>query len=182
MDMVFDYSRDKTINISKTLIGSCSSHTMHRFVGKLKKHCAFANNNCKSLAIFSFTLLHNCVDLNAFDSVLKLILIVFLSKRNTIEYKKAHETLLKLISERPKLDKKIEELIDDELKANQRAQSNENKSETNTKDDSITKKKEAKQAEEKNAKKIIKERSPYTKHFKILENSIRTYLNDDISF
>jgi hypothetical protein len=29
MDMMFDYSRDKTIQISKTLIGSCSSHKMH---------------------------------------------------------------------------------------------------------------------------------------------------------
>jgi hypothetical protein len=55
------------------------------------------------LAIFSFTLLLNCVDLNAFDTVLKLILIIFLSQRNTVEYKRAHDTLLKLINERPML-------------------------------------------------------------------------------
>jgi len=52
MDIVFAYSRDKTITISKTLVGSCASHTMQRFIEKLKKRCAFTNCDCKSLAYF----------------------------------------------------------------------------------------------------------------------------------
>ena len=77
----------------------------------MKSKISFQTSEIKTFAICCFSLLLNCVDLSAFDIVLKKIFIVFLSDKKTVEYYDARETLQRLIEIRPKLNEKVEDSI-----------------------------------------------------------------------
>ena len=60
---------------------------MHRFTRGLKRQVKFLEDELKSFAVFCFSLLLNCTDLESSKSIFELICIVFLNEYtdNTVE-------------------------------------------------------------------------------------------------
>ena len=83
---------------------------MHRFSRQLKSKVSFQNAEIKTFVICCFSLLLNCVDLSAFDTILGHIFRVFLSNNKNHDFD-AREILQSLIETRPKLNDKVEEAI-----------------------------------------------------------------------
>ncbi|CAF1096206.1 unnamed protein product [Brachionus calyciflorus] len=79
---VYNLSRLKTHPVSTNLtwLGSCNSHTMHRFV-KLLKY-----KEERKFAILCFSLLVNCVDLETFDAIFNSIEKLSPSAEKTINF------------------------------------------------------------------------------------------------
>ncbi|CAF1108204.1 unnamed protein product, partial [Brachionus calyciflorus] len=138
-------------------IGSCNSHTMHRFVLSLRRTVDFKEIKDMDFAIRCFTLLVNCRDLKKFDEIWELLCIVFLSKVKTNEFQEAFEKLSYYIERRPKLCSNSEKLISnsrlDGLPSSQNEKTDEDENET---DDIYTEKDKKGQT--------IAENSPFTSH------------------
>jgi len=82
----------------KTSITSCVSHTMARFARSVKK---VANEDQRTLAMYGFSLLLNCLDLNSIGNVFRIISFVFLSKKQNLSFKKNFDDLNQLVETRP---------------------------------------------------------------------------------
>jgi hypothetical protein len=100
-----------SMNSHQIYIASCASHTMHRFVRLLKKKNIFNDKIAKKFAIYSFSLLLNCIDLEAFDKILLLIFIIHLTPSKNTEVEEAIDAIETLIENRPQLDDDIENII-----------------------------------------------------------------------
>ena len=62
---VFQYANFENVEpseVKRSFLSSCVSHTMHRFTTALKKAVKFFNNEVKTFAVCSFSLLVNCTD------------------------------------------------------------------------------------------------------------------------
>ena len=92
-----------------TWLISCCAHTMNRFVQALKPK--ISNSSIYSLCSYCFGLLVNCTDLNSMDDILKLILLIFISKKKSKEYLIAIEKVELLLSERPVIREEVNKII-----------------------------------------------------------------------
>lgn len=77
-ERVFRYAQGDDSAASRTFIGQCASHTMHRFCRLLKLVVKFPNSEIKMYTVCSFTLLVNCSDLIAFKFVVTHIYMCFI--------------------------------------------------------------------------------------------------------
>ena len=80
---IYDYSRCKTSEFSKTFLASCCSHTMHRFVRALKRQVKFSEKEHRTFAVLCFSLLLNCLDLESSIQIFKLMCTVFMNAKYT---------------------------------------------------------------------------------------------------
>ena len=78
---------------------------MYRFSRQLKSKVSFQNAEIKTFAICCYSLLLNCVDLSAFNTILH-IFRVFLSNNKNHDFYDNREILQSLIETRPKLNDK----------------------------------------------------------------------------
>jgi hypothetical protein len=174
-ERVFQLAQDKNneTDSNKIYTASCNSHSMKRFCFQVKKNCKFTSLEIKRFAICSFTLLANCRDLNSFDAILKLIYLVFLSNKQSDVFQRAKRALEALIEQRP-IDDCIEKIVRDNLNANfiHEEKSSENLAETQL---------EIEDDEKFNDKnKTIKNKSPFTHHFKEIFEQTKPHCNAGI--
>jgi hypothetical protein len=78
---IYEYSTNKDSNFNKTFLASCCSQTMHRFVRAIKRQVKFDEKEHKTFAVFCFSLLLNCLDLESAKDIFKLICLVFMNKK-----------------------------------------------------------------------------------------------------
>ena len=119
MDRVFELAKGDQIrnNENKMFLASCASHTMHRFVLGLKKKKIFSESDSRNFAVYCFSLMINCINLDQISKMFELICICFLNQCNSLDCQRAREGLQKLIDERRDLikdaDEKIREIFND---------------------------------------------------------------------
>ena len=80
---IFEYSSSQEEEFSKSFLSSCCSHTMHRFTRALKRQVFFLEKEHCTFAIFCFSLLLNCIDLESSKEIFRLMCIVFLNSKFT---------------------------------------------------------------------------------------------------
>ena len=150
---------------SMSWICSCVAHTMKRFVRRINS--IIKDKIIITFATYCFSLLVNCLDLDTITSYFKLICIVFLSKTITIETKEKLDALEELLTERP-IDKKEIKMIISKC----------NLSIVDTDNGAIIKEKPKEKRKKPPA--TIKEKSPFTEHFRNIYSKIQNDINNKI--
>ena len=98
----------------KTSITSCVSHTMSRFSRAVKK---IANKEQHEFAMYGFSLLLNCLDLESIGNVFRILAFVFLSKKKHPLFVEHCRELNKLVEARPLyVHTKVQQIIIDQNK------------------------------------------------------------------
>lgn len=179
---IFEMSKTKDFDQknSLTIIGSCAAHTMKRFVRSLKKNVKFETKEIRVFSIFCFSLLLNCLDLSAFDSILRLMFLVFLNPISTQNCIAARKKLQELIEIRPKLDENVEKIINDEK--NLSAFVNQQNIQDKEKEQLSEKDKMSDIEDFIDKKDTIKNSSPFTKHFSDLriQNQLQIFAESKV--
>ena len=104
----------------KFFLASCASHTMHRFTRSLKIKKLFKkefNNEDRDFAIHSFSMMMNCVELEAMSKIFHLLCICLDSKYSNNDVEKAREALASLMQNKPNLADEVKARIDEIFKS-----------------------------------------------------------------
>ena len=173
----------------KFFLASCASHTMHRFtravrIKKIFNKKEFKNED-RDFAIHVFSMMMNCVDLEAISKIFQLLCICLTREYCDEETETAREALVSLINNKPNLSDDIKKRIDKIFnnKTEDSGDTEPKTQETSDTEDSDTDDK-ADQFETtfflnpvKTGvnKKTLKTESPFTKHFEDIRKNAETY-------
>ena len=110
---VFSLSKYETTidHPDKLWLGQCLSHTMNRFANALRRKSIFSARDHRRFAIFGFSLLANCQDLDSQTSVFESLCHFFMSSEMSTEYVDAKTKLELMMATRPNDKVAIETLL-----------------------------------------------------------------------
>lgn len=157
---------DDTIDINKTTwICSCASHTMKRFINRLKK--IIFDKMIIRFAAYCFSLLLNCIDLHSISTYFEILCFIFYSKFKNQEVQDHLIALEEAFRERPIGKIEIIKIISAfKLISNE-------KSPINTTIQSSKPSRPKKND-------TIKAQSPFTKHFLDIATRVQLLINNNI--